>query len=140
MFSSALQFHRPSRDADEEYEGKAWLKTSRSFDQLNTISSKQEIETVAKKSRTTKLISRIFKRKSVTPASQKRAKVKPTKHSNNRESVVSNVSNVSAQSRERCLTASMSMPDISSELSCTCINIGAVVLTSVSMSPRNCIV
>lgn len=93
---------------DEEYEGKAWLRTSKSFDQLNTIAGKQEPETVAKKSRKRKLISRLFKRKSGP-------KGKSTKDSN-RDSVVSNVSShASEMSRERSLTASMSLPDISSE-------------------------
>lgn len=105
---SPLQFHRSSKGMDEEYEGKAWLRTSKSFDQLNTIASKQEPETVAKKSRKRKLISRLFKRKSGP-------KGKSTKDSN-RDSVVSNVSShASEMSRERSLTASMSLPDISSE-------------------------
>ena len=91
------------------------MKASKSFDDLNIINLKQEEAAIrdTKKSRTSRFITRIFKRKSMSPATVKRSKAKSIKDPQ-RDSTVSTASSVS-ESRERCLTASVSMPDISGE-------------------------
>lgn len=111
---SNSQLHRTSKASDDEYEGKAWLKTSKSFDNLDDINRKLgKDQMLPKKGKTARFITRIFKRKSVTPAILKRSKGKSSKGSQ-RDSMMSAASSVS-ENRERCLTASISMPDISSK-------------------------
>lgn len=107
---------RVSRGSDDEDTGvKEWLKGARSFDELSDFHDPQNPVFREKKSRTSKLISRIFKRKTLTPGSLKMKKGGSTlKMFNNRDSSVSDGSPMSGN-RERCLTASISMPDITGE-------------------------
>ena len=113
--SSPPQIYRSTKDSDEEYDKKAWLQNSRSFDNLNTISgnnlSVDGTDTLSRKTGRG-LLARIFKRKSMTPSSNKRPKGKFGKASN-RESACSSM--LSEENRESRLTASISMPDICSE-------------------------
>ena len=109
------QIYRSTKDSDEEYDKKAWLQNSRSFDNLNTISgnnlSVDGMDTLSRKTGRG-LLARIFKRKSMTPSSNKRPKGKFGKASN-RESACSSM--LREENRESRLTASISMPDICSE-------------------------
>ena len=90
------------------------MKASKSFDDLNAINLKKEMDAKdKKKTRTSRFITRIFKRRSMSPATVKRSKGKSVKDPQ-RGSVASTASSVS-ESRERGLTASMSLPDITSE-------------------------
>ena len=90
------------------------MRASKSFDELHKIhlDEKGSHSSSKKKSKTAKLIS-IFKRKNWSPTLKRRAMRKSPKDGN-RESVVSNVSSTS-ENRERDLTGSISMPDISSK-------------------------
>ena len=121
-FSPPQLYQTSKTSDDEDYEGKAWLRTSKSFDNLTRVDSPPKLHKDKKsKSKTPKFITRIFKRKSVTPASLRRGekggksvKARGDQRDSYRDSYVSTASSVS-ESRERCLTASMSMPDISSK-------------------------
>ena len=106
------QLSRPPEEEDDE-EGKSWLRTSKSFDNLHmTARQKPDKERDKQKSKTARFLTRIFKRKSMTPASLKRSS--KTK-SPNRDSSVSNASSTLGADLRDCLTASISMPDISSK-------------------------
>lgn len=112
---SYTQIH-VSRDSDDEDTGvKEWLKGSKSYDELSDFRDEEDHQRVVsrgKKSRTSKFISRFFKHKTMTPRSTKRSK---GGNMPNRDSSISNRSSMN-ENRENCLTASVSMPDITGEL------------------------
>ena len=120
---------RISRGSDDE-DGAEWLNGSKSFEELSNFKDEMDprrVVTRQKKSRTSKLIARIFKRKTMTPGSLKQSQVGGSTMMVNRCSRVGDESSVD---RERSLTTSVSMPDITSEFCCIVVVVVVVVFLS----------
>ncbi len=99
------------------------MRASKSYNELRDINMRDETtKDQAKKGKTSRFISRIFKRRTMNSATVKRSKNEKSKtlHPSHRESGVSNEMESISENRERCLTASISMPDITSKPCCMC--------------------
>ncbi len=110
----------------EDDDNSAWLTGSKSCDELNEANEEEvdprRVVDREKNSRTSKLIKRIFKRKTMTPGSMKQSKLGGgSTMMVHRSSKTSN--DDVFMDREGALMASISMPDIASEWRAFLLNV-----------------